>query len=87
MLRSAYEPDPTTRFLETPMLIMASILAWLVVGLGVAVFFGLVAQMEHEPSPQTQESAHTSRSQAQARNASGSRIRPRASLFGISRSH
>jgi hypothetical protein len=65
------------------MLIVASVLAWLVVGLGVAVFFGLMAQMNRQPEPQPQE---TARKAALARGGSPRRMRvdPRATRFRLS---
>jgi hypothetical protein len=69
------------------MLIAASIVAWFVVGLGVAIVFGLVAQLNQQPSPRAQESAQTIGVPAAGKRPRR-RIRavPRASGLSVSRS-
>jgi hypothetical protein len=71
MVRSAYGWTETSEGVGLHMVIVASLLAWFVIGLGVAVFFGLMA---HQPSAQTQE-APSPRSLLLARRTSGYRQR------------
>jgi hypothetical protein len=71
------------------MLIAMSILAWLLVGLGVAVVFGLAAQLNRRPAARVQESAPAPGDPLLARRPSRRRRRrigARASRFSLLRS-
>jgi hypothetical protein len=89
MLRSAYARDQSASPIDSQMLIAASILAWLVIGFGVATVFGLVAQLNQPPSPRARESAHAAQVTVLAPRGVGRRLHhgSRPDPFGSPRFH